>query len=51
MNWRLFVAAAILVTGLLIKLGVPLESVMVGVAAAAFVSWWLHRRRTARRPD
>ena len=45
MNWRLFVAAAILVTGLLIRLGAPLEFVALGVGSAALLTWWTRRRR------
>jgi hypothetical protein len=45
MNWRLFVAAAILVTGLLVKFGAPLEYVMVGVGGAAILTLWQRRRR------
>lgn len=47
MKWRLFVAAAILVTGLLVKFGAPLEFVALGVGAAAFLTWWQHKRRKA----
>jgi hypothetical protein len=47
MNWRLFIAAAILVAGLLVKFGAPLEFVALGVGAAALLTWWQHKRRKA----
>lgn len=47
MNWRLFIAAAILVAGLLVKFGAPLEFVALGVGAAALLTWWRHKRRNA----
>ena len=39
MNWKFFIGACILTTGLLIKAGAPLIPVAVGIAAAAFVNW------------
>ena len=49
MSWRLFVGASILAAGLLIKVGAPLVSVVLGIAAAAFVNRWRQRSATAKR--
>lgn len=40
MSWRLFIAAAILVVGVLVKLGAPLEYVALGIGIAAAATWW-----------
>lgn len=39
MNWKFFIGACILATGLLIKAGAPVIPVAIGIAAAAFVNW------------
>jgi hypothetical protein len=39
MNWRLFVGASILAVGLLLKMGAPLFTIVLGVGLAALVSW------------
>jgi hypothetical protein len=38
-KWSLFVGAAILVVGLLLKVGAPAESILAGVVLAALVTW------------
>jgi len=38
-KWQYFVGACILAAGLLIKAGAPLIPVVVGMAAAAFMTW------------
>jgi hypothetical protein len=45
MKWNLFLGAAILVGGLLLKLGAPLPSVIAGIGLAAILTW--QRGRTA----
>ena len=44
MNWNRFVTAGILVTAVLLKAGVPLMAVLLGVASAAFLNWQLRPR-------
>ena len=44
MNWNRFVTACILVGALLMKAGVPLLTVVVGLGAAALVIWQLRPR-------
>jgi hypothetical protein len=43
MNWRFFVGASILSIGLLIKIGVPLVPLVLGVGLAAVVTWKAQR--------
>ena len=43
-KWKFFVGSCILTTGLLLKAGVPLVPVVVGIAAAAFLTWRIQRR-------
>ena len=43
MNWKFFVGASILSAGLLIKLGVPLIAVVLGVGLAGAVTWKAQR--------
>jgi hypothetical protein len=43
MNWRYFLGAAILSSGLLFKAGAPLIPVALGLAAAAFLTWKTQR--------
>ena len=38
-NWKYFVGACILAAGLLIKVGVPLVPIAIGIAAAAYLNW------------
>lgn len=38
-SWNLFVSAAILSAGLLVKLGAPIEALAGGVGLAAFLNW------------
>lgn len=38
-NWNLFVSAAILSVGLMLKLGAPVEAAAGGVGLAAFLNW------------
>lgn len=44
MNWRYFVGASILSTGLLVKVGAPLEAVAMGIALVGLVNWGSLRR-------
>jgi hypothetical protein len=39
MNWRYFVGAAILSSGLLFKAGAPVEAVVLGIALVALMNW------------
>ena len=45
MNWRLFVGAAILTVGLLLKLGAPPLAIVMGLALAAVLSWVTRRTK------
>lgn len=47
-NPRYFVGACILAAGLLLKAGAPVVPVVVGIAAAAFVTLRLPRRPPGR---
>ncbi len=38
-KWNLFVSAAILSVGLMLKLGAPVEAVAGGIGLAAFLNW------------
>ena len=38
-TWKYFVGSCILAAGLLIKVGVPIVPIAIGIAAAAFVTW------------
>ncbi len=44
MNWRYFVGASILSSGLLVKVGAPLGAVAMGIALVGLMNW-----RTLRR--
>lgn len=39
MSWRYFFGASILSSGLLFKVGAPLEAVAMGIALVALVNW------------
>jgi hypothetical protein len=43
-SWRYFLGAAILASGVLIKVGAPLAAVAAGVALAAFINWRTEHR-------
>ena len=47
MNWNRFVTACILVGALLLKSGVPLLAVLLGLGAAALVNRQTRPRRSA----
>jgi hypothetical protein len=49
MNWKYFIGASILATGLLIKAGAPLVAIAMGIAMAAFLNWRRERRVSAKR--
>ena len=49
MNWRYFVGACILATGLLLKAGAPLAPVALGIAGAAWFNWYRQRPATKKR--
>jgi hypothetical protein len=38
-SWKYFVGSCILAGGVLIKIGVPLAPIAIGIAAAAFLNW------------
>ena len=46
-NWNRFVMACFLVGALLMKVGVPLVAVVLGLGAAALVNWRISPRRNA----
>ena len=48
-KWKFFVGASILAVGLLIKAGAPLVSIVIGLAAAAIVTWKTERRTNRLR--
>jgi hypothetical protein len=45
-GWKYFAGACILAAGLLIKIGVPLVPIVLGIAAAAYFNW---KRLASRR--
>ena len=45
-KWRYFIGASILAVGLLLKAGVPLVPLALGVGAAAFLTWMKSRSST-----
>jgi hypothetical protein len=45
-NWKFFVGACILSCGLLFKAGAPPPAVVLGVGAAAFLTW--RKQRSTR---
>ena len=47
MNWNRFVTASIMAGALLLKFGVPLTTVLLGLGAAALVNWYLRPRSNA----
>ena len=47
MNWNRFVTACILAGALLLKAGVPLVTVVLGLAAAALVNWQMRPKGNA----
>jgi hypothetical protein len=44
LNWTRFVTACILAGALLLKAGVPLVTVVLGLGAAALVNWQMRPR-------
>ena len=38
-HWKYFVGACILAAGLLIKAGVPIAPIVIGIAGAAYLNW------------
>ena len=46
MNWNRFVTACILAGALLMKAGVPLVTIVLGLGAAALVNWQMRPRST-----
>jgi hypothetical protein len=49
-KWKYFAGASILAVGLLIKAGAPLVPIVVGLAAAAFLTWKKTSRPTNQLP-
>jgi hypothetical protein len=47
MNWKFFLGASILTTGLLLKFGAPIPAIAAGVALAAIFKWRRHRTTSA----
>ena len=47
MNWNRFVTACIIAGALLLKFGVPLPTVLLGLGAAALVNWHMRPRSDA----
>ena len=45
-NWNRFITACILVGALLLKAGVALPAVLLGLGGAAVLNWQLRPRRT-----
>jgi hypothetical protein len=41
LNWNRLVTAGIVTAGVLLKVGVPLLAVALGLASVALVNWWL----------
>lgn len=39
MNWKFFVGACILASGVLLKFGAPILAVAMGIALAGFLNW------------
>ena len=37
--WKYFAGASILAAGLLVKVGVPVAPIAIGIALSAFVNW------------
>ena len=50
MSWRLFGGAAIIVAGLLLKVGAPVIAVLGGLVLAGLVNWQRQRAAASRRP-
>jgi hypothetical protein len=44
-NWKYFAGSCILAAGLLVKIGVPVAPIAMGIAAAGFLNW---KRRATR---
>ena len=44
MKWKFFLGACILSVGLVLKAGAPLVPIVLGVVAAALVTWKMQRR-------
>jgi hypothetical protein len=38
-TWKYFVGSCILAAGVLIKVGVPVAPIAIGIAAAAYLNW------------
>jgi hypothetical protein len=49
-KWKYFLGASILAVGLLLKAGAPLFPVVLGLAAAAFLTWKKTSRPTNHLP-
>jgi hypothetical protein len=49
LKWNLFLSACIFVAGLLLKVGAPLESVLVGLGVAAIANWTGRRGHAGAR--
>ena len=49
-KWKYFIGASILAAGLVIKAGAPVVPVVLGLAAAAFLTWKRNSRPTNQLP-
>ena len=47
-KWKYFAGASILSSGLLLKVGAPLEAVAIGIALVALINW-MNSRRPVRK--
>jgi len=47
MNWNRFVTACVLVAALMLKFGVPLPAILLGLGAAALANWRMRPRSEA----
>jgi hypothetical protein len=48
MNWKFLIGASILSAGLLFKIGAPIVPIIVGITAAAVLTWRKQRRREGK---
>jgi len=49
-TWKYFLGSCILAAGLAVKAGAPVVPVVVGLAAAAFLTWKKSQRPTNQLP-
>ena len=49
-KWKYFIGASILAAGLVLKAGAPLVPIVLGLAAAAFLTWKKSSRADGLQP-